>query len=209
MDSVSGGALEAAPTARVPASGQGSAALLTALKHRRLVLGLLIPALCALLLSRVDGWWAALVYVPLLGVLGPVLGVLDVELLRLPNRLVLSAVPAEFAVLVIASVVQDEAGVLVRVFVAAAVTAVLLGCLAAGSGGAFGWGDVKLSAGLLAPALAWSGWPAVVVAAWCSFGSAAVVAVVSQRLRGGAELAFGPYLLTASALVVLWRGSGT
>jgi prepilin signal peptidase PulO-like enzyme (type II secretory pathway) len=211
MDLVSGDALEAASTPKVPASGQGegSAGVLTALSHRRWVLGVLIPALCALLLSRLDGWWAALVYVPLLGVLGPVLGVLDVELLRLPNCLVLPTIPVEFAVLVMASVVQDEVGVLVRVFVAAGVTAVLLGCLAAGSGGAFGWGDVKLSAGLLAPALAWSGWPAVVVAAWCSFGSAAVVAVVSRRLRGTGELAFGPYLLTASALVVLWRGSGT
>ena len=166
---------------------------------------MLIPGLSALLLWRLDGW-ATLVYVPLLGVLGPVLGVLDVDLLRLPNVLVLPAVPVEFAVLVMASVMRGEAGAPVRVFVAAGVTAVLLGCLAAASGGAFGWGDVKLSAGLLSPALAWSGWSSVVLAAWCSFGSAAVVAAVSRRLRGIGELAFGPYLLAASALAVLWRG---
>ena len=185
---------------------QDLALILHVLRTRgRLLAVLILPASVALLMCS-GSLRDSVVCVPVIGVLGPVLAVLDVELLRLPNRVVLPAIPFQFALLAAAAAASGQSGALLRSVCAALATALSLGALAALSGGRFGWGDVKLAAGLLAPVLGWFGWPPLVAAGWLAFVSAALVGAVRRRHRGVDSFAFGPYLLAAALAVLLWHG---
>lgn len=176
------------------------------LRCRLLVLSMLATGTSGLFVTRFGLGWDAVVYVPLLGLLGPVLAVLDVELMRLPNRLVLPAIPLQFGALVMVSLARAQTGPLARAASAAALTGLFLGVLALGSDGHFGWGDVKVGSGLLAPALAWSSWSALITAGWVAFASAAGFGIVLRHAGGRRAFAFGPFLFLAAATVTLWRG---
>lgn len=164
-------------------------------------LTLLTIGISAALTMRFGIDWDALLYVPLLGILGPVLGVLDMVLLRLPNNVMAIAMTLELGAMAVTIAVPGDDDAALRAVSAGFGTLLLLGLLAGCSRGQFGWGDVKL-AGLLAAALAWSTWLAVLVAAWFAFGSAFLVVLATRRRHPGHMLAFGPFLL-AGALVGL------
>ena len=143
-----------------------------------------------------------------LGAVGLTLAVIDLDCLRLPDRLTLPSYPVGLALLAAAS--TDDWGALGRAVLAAVVVggAALLLALVA-HGGGLGLGDVKLL-GLLGLFLGWLGWGKVVlgVAAGVAIGAlAAVVLLVLRRAGLKDHMAFGQWLI-AGALVAVVAGDG-
>ena len=144
-----------------------------------------------------------LAYLWLAGV-GVTLAVIDIETLRLPDRLTLPSYPVGLVLLAIPA----DWSALGRAVLAAAITggAAFLLALLAPRGG-LGLGDVKLL-GLLGLFLGWLGWGVLVLGVALGFVLGAVVAagmLASRRAGLRDHLAFGPWLI-AGALVAVVAG---
>jgi leader peptidase (prepilin peptidase) / N-methyltransferase len=167
----------------------------------------LVTALAAGTLGAVAGAVGAEPQLPAylwLAAVGVTLAVIDLETLRLPDRLTLPSYPAGLVLLAI----PGDWPALGRAVLAAAVAgaAALLLALLAPSGG-LGLGDVKL-VGVLGLFLGWLGWGVLVVGVALGFALGAVVAVgllASGRAGLRDHLAFGPWLI-AGALVAVVAG---
>jgi leader peptidase (prepilin peptidase)/N-methyltransferase len=167
----------------------------------------LVTALSAVALGAVGGAIGAAAELPAylwLAAAGVTLAVIDLDCLRLPDRLTL---PSYGAGLVLLAIPADWSalgrGVLGAV---AAGGAALLLALVAPSGG-LGFGDVKLL-GLLGLFLGWLGWGVLVlgVAFGFALGAVAAIAMLASRRAGLRDhLAFGPWLI-AGALVAVVAG---
>lgn len=145
-----------------------------------------------------------------LAAVGVTLSVIDLDCLRLPDRLTLPSYPVGLALLAVASAAGGDWGALGRAVLAAVAVggAALLLALAA-PGGGLGLGDVKLL-GLLGLYLGWLGWGHVAVGVALGFGIGAAAAVVLLALRRAGlkdHVAFGQWLIAGALLaVVLGRG---
>ena len=141
-----------------------------------------------------------------LAAVGVALAVIDIETLRLPDRLTLPSYPVGLVLLAIPA----DWPALGRAVLAAVITGVaafLLALLAPRGG--LGLGDVKLL-GLLGLFLGWLGWGVLVVGVALGFALGAVAAVgmlASRRAGFRDHLAFGPWLI-AGALVAVVAGRG-
>jgi leader peptidase (prepilin peptidase)/N-methyltransferase len=150
-----------------------------------------------------------------LAAVGVTLAVIDLDCLRLPDRLTLPSYPVG---LVLLALPADWPALLRAVLAAvAAGGAALLLALIAPSGG-FGLGDVKLL-GLLGLFLGWLGWGVLVVGVFAGFVLGALVALgmlASRRAGLRDHLAFGPWLIAGAlvavvagpSLVAAWTGVG-
>ncbi|WP_370063126.1 hypothetical protein [Streptacidiphilus sp. MAP5-3] len=160
----------------------------------------------AALVARIGECPQLVLDICVLGVLGPILSIVDLRLQRLPDAVVLpGAVLVAVQVLIAAFLELNGAGLLLREAFGVVITLALLGVLAALPGDHLGWGDVKVSAGLLAPVCACTSLSALLEAALLAFGSAAVGLVTSRRQA--ARRALGPYLFLGTLVVVLWHGA--
>jgi leader peptidase (prepilin peptidase) / N-methyltransferase len=167
----------------------------------------IVAGLAAVALGAVAGAIGAeaqlAAYLWLAGV-GVTLAVIDIETLRLPDRLTLPSYPVGLVLLAIPA----DWSALGRAVLAAAITggaAFLLALLAPGGG--LGLGDVKLL-GLLGLFLGWLGWGVLVLGVALGFVLGAVVAagmLASRRAGLRDHLAFGPWLI-AGALVAVVAG---
>ena len=167
----------------------------------------IVAGLAAVALGAVAGAIGAeaqlAAYLWLAGV-GVTLAVIDIETLRLPDRLTLPSYPVGLVLLAIPA----DWSALGRAVLAAAITggaAFLLALLAPGGG--LGLGDVKLL-GLLGLFLGWLGWGVLVVGVALGFALGAVAAasmLASRRAGLRDHLAFGPWLI-AGALVAVVAG---
>jgi leader peptidase (prepilin peptidase) / N-methyltransferase len=141
-----------------------------------------------------------------LAAIGITLAVIDLDCLRLPDRLTLPSYPIGVALLALAS--TDDWSALRRALLAAVVVggaAFLLALLVPGGG--LGLGDVKLL-GLLGLFLGWLGWGEVALGIAAGFAIGAVAAVVLLALRRAGlkdHMAFGQWLI-AGALVAVVAG---
>ena len=139
-----------------------------------------------------------------LAAVGVTLAVIDIETLRLPDRLTLPSYPVGLVLLA----VPADWPALCRAVLAAAITgaaAFLLAMLSPRGG--LGLGDVKLL-GVLRLFLGWLGWGVLVVgvALGVTLGAVAAVAMLASRRAGLRDhLAFGPWLI-AGALVAVVAG---
>jgi leader peptidase (prepilin peptidase)/N-methyltransferase len=167
----------------------------------------LVTALAAVALGAVAGAVGAAPELPAylwLAAVGVTLAVVDVETLRLPDRLTLPSYPAGVVLLAIPA----DWSALGRAVLAAAVAgaaALVLAVLAPRGG--LGFGDVKLL-GVLGLFLGWLGWGVLVVGVALGFTLGAVVAIgmlASRRAGLRDHLAFGPWLI-AGALVAVVAG---
>ena len=139
-----------------------------------------------------------------LAAVGVTLAVIDIETMRLPDRLTLPSYPVGLVLLAIPA----DWPALRRAVLAAAVTgaAAFVLALLAPRGG-LGFGDVKLL-GVLGLFLGWLGWGVLVVgvAAGFTLGAVAALAMLASRRAGLRDhLAFGPWLI-AGALVGVVAG---
>lgn len=173
----------------------------------------LVEAVTAALFVAV-GWRAVRMdlpeYIPALLAftgLGIALALVDLDVKRLPDVMVLPSYPVLFALLGAAAVVSRDYQALERSLVAGAVLFACYFALALAYPGGMGFGDVKLS-GLIGLLLGYLSWRAVLVGTFAAFllGALTGLAVIAAR-RGDRKTAlpFGPFMV-AGALAALWLG---
>ncbi len=131
------------------------------------------------------------------------LAAIDLDVLRLPNAIVLPSYGVAAILLVPVAVLQDDAGALLRGVLAAAALWLFYKFLALVPRG-MGGGDVKL-APLLGFYLGWLGWSAVAVGAFAAFllGGVVGAGLMAFKLAGRkSRIPFGPYMLAGAFLAV-------
>ncbi|BCY05888.1 A24 family peptidase [Actinoplanes sp. L3-i22] len=147
------------------------------------------------------GWsWALPGYLYLAAV-AIALAMIDLDVMRLPNKIVLPSYAVAAALLVPAALLAGDPGALLRGAVAAILLYLVYRVL-----GAFGMGggDVKL-APLLGFYLGWLGWGAVAVGAFSGFllgGVAGAILLLTRAAGRKSRIPFGPYMLAGALLAV-------
>jgi len=142
------------------------------------------------------------------GAVGIALALIDLELRKLPNAIVLPSYPVIAVLLTGAAVWQHDWWPLAR---AGLGTLALFGfylllVLVAPAG--MGWGDVKL-AGLLGGVLAYLSWSALLIGGFSAFVLGAAVGVAAMALgRAGRKTAlpFGPFMIAGALLAIFSAG---
>jgi leader peptidase (prepilin peptidase)/N-methyltransferase len=132
------------------------------------------------------------------------LTLIDLDVHRLPNAIVLPAYPVLAALLTAASALSGDWGALLRAGVGLAVLGGGYLALALVVPGGMGLGDVKL-AGVLGLSLAYLGWGPLAVGAFGAFllgGSFAIGLMVAGRAKRGSGIPFGPWMLGGAWLGV-------
>ncbi|MCV2394578.1 prepilin peptidase [Actinotalea sp. M2MS4P-6] len=138
---------------------------------------------------------------------GIALALIDLDVHRLPNALVLPSYPVLAVLLALASV--DDWSAMLRALIGGVAlyafyfALMFVSELVLGRTG-MGFGDVKL-AGLLGGAMAWVGWGALVVGGFGAFllgGLASLLLILTGRGGRGTQIPFGPWMIIGAALGV-------
>ncbi|HEY3715517.1 MAG TPA: prepilin peptidase [Jatrophihabitantaceae bacterium] len=140
--------------------------------------------------------------------IGVALTVIDLDVRRLPNAIVLPAYPVLAALLAIAAFAQGDPGALIRAAVGSLALLALYLALALAHPGGLGFGDVKL-AGIVGGVLAFVSYQALLVGAFAAFvagGVAGLVTIASGRGTRRSAIPFGPFMI-AGALLALFAGT--
>ena len=152
--------------------------------------------------------WSLLPAYLYLGVVGAALTLIDLDVHRLPDLIVLPSYPIAFVLLFVPTVVTGQWGALLRAVLAA--LALYLGylvlALISPGGGGLGFGDVKL-AGVLGLLLGWLGWSPVIVsvlAAWVTGGVIAVTLLLAGRAGRSSHIAFGPPMIVGAWIALMF-----
>lgn len=135
---------------------------------------------------------------------GVVLVVIDLEVLRLPDVLVLRAYPVVAVLLALGSLVTGDGAALLRASACAGagVAFFLATALLSSRSQGLGLGDVKL-AGVLGALLGWLGWSHAFLGLLGGFvlgGLAALVLLVLRRVDRSGSIPLGPAMLAAAYL---------
>ncbi|MEP7194662.1 MAG: prepilin peptidase [Actinomycetota bacterium] len=146
-----------------------------------------------------EAHWSLLPAYLYLGAVGAALTLIDLDVHRLPDLLVLPSYPIAFGLLLVPTVVTGHWGLLLRTVMAGlALFLVYLGlALVSPGGGGLGLGDVKL-AGVLGLLLGWLGWGQVMVSVLAAFligGVIAVILLLTRRANRSSHIAFGPSMI--------------
>ena len=133
------------------------------------------------------------------------LALIDMDVHKLPNAIVLPAYAVGAVLLTSASIVSGEYSVLLRAGIAMAALFLAYFLMAFLYPAGMGLGDVKL-AGVLGLYLGWVGWGAVIVGALGAFilgGVYACVLILGKRANRKSGIPFGPWMLVGA-----WLGIG-
>jgi len=165
---------------------------------------LLAAAVFALLGWRVGLTWQlpAFLY---LGAVGVALALIDLDIKRLPNALVLPSYPVALVLLALPAVVDGRWDAYVRALAGGAVLFGGFYLLAVAKPGGMGFGDVKLS-GVIGLYLGWLGWGPLAVGAFLGFllgGAWGLALIAVGRAGRRTALPYGPFLLTGALIGVL------
>lgn len=136
------------------------------------------------------------------------LAMIDFDVRRLPDVIVLPSYLVGALLLVPAAAAHADWSAAGRGLVAMAVLLAFYVALASLHPGGMGFGDVKL-AGLLGLYLGWLGWSSVWIGTLAGFllgGLAGAVLVVTRRATRKTPIPFGPYMLAGAMLAVLVSG---
>ncbi|MEU8801515.1 A24 family peptidase [Spirillospora sp. NPDC048819] len=178
-------------------------------RRRRILMGLVTAAVYGILGWRV-GPEPVLVALLYLAAIGTLLGFIDVEVKRLPDRFTLPSYGIAAALLAAAAPFTDDG---LRHFqhalIGMAVLFVLYFVQAFIAPSGIGMGDVKLS-GVLGLYLGWFGQDAWVVGLLATYffgGLVGVGIMIVRRTRKG-EFPFGPYMLAGALIAVLSFSTG-
>jgi leader peptidase (prepilin peptidase)/N-methyltransferase len=152
--------------------------------------------------------WSLLPAYLYLGAVGTALTLIDLDVHRLPDLIVLPSYPIVFVLLLVPTVVTGQWGALLRAGFAGLVLFVvylLLAVLSPGGGG-LGFGDVKL-AGVLGVLLGWLGWGAVIVSVFAAFligGLIALALLLTRRASRSSHIAFGPSMILGAGVALMF-----
>jgi leader peptidase (prepilin peptidase)/N-methyltransferase len=130
------------------------------------------------------------------------LALIDLDVHRLPNAIVLPSYGVALALLAAASILQGEYSGLIRAGIAMAGLAIAYFIMAIVYPGGMGFGDVKL-AGVLGIYLGWAGWGPLAVGALAAFvlgGIFGIVLIASRRATRKSGVPFGPWMLVGAWL---------
>jgi len=168
----------------------------------------LVEASTAVLFALVAWWlgtsWALPAFLYLAAV-SVALWLIDIDVHRLPDAIVLPSYPVTIVLLAVASWAPDgesDWSALLRAALAAAVLLAFYFVLVVIHPAGMGLGDVKL-AGVLGLYLGWVGWSAVVVGAFSAFllgGVFGLVLMVAGRAGRRTAIPFGPWMLLGAAV---------
>ena len=167
--------------------------------------GLLFAAVTWRLLA-INMPWALAAYL-YLAAAGLALAMIDVDVKRLPNKIVLPSYAVVAALLTVAAIGQHDWWPLARAGIGAAASFAFYFAIAFAYPTGMGFGDVKL-AGVLGALMGYLSWSALVVATFGAFLLGAIVGVaLIVASRGGRKTAipFGPFMISA-ALITLFAG---
>jgi leader peptidase (prepilin peptidase)/N-methyltransferase len=136
------------------------------------------------------------------------LSLIDVDVKRLPDAIVLPSYGVLLVLLGVASLVEGDWWPFVRALIGAGAGFGFYFLLAVIYPSGMGFGDVKL-AGVLGMVLGWYGWAELVVGAFTGFLLGGVVGVLLIVLRLGTRktmIPFGPYMMLGTWLAIVWGG---
>ena len=125
------------------------------------------------------------------------LALIDLDIHKLPNKIVLPAYIVGFVTLAGASVIEGDYGQILRSAIGAAILFVAYFIMAIVRPGGMGFGDVKL-AGVLGLYLGWLGWGELAVGAFAAFvlgGVFSIVLIVLKKVTRKSGIPFGPWML--------------
>jgi leader peptidase (prepilin peptidase)/N-methyltransferase len=140
-----------------------------------------------------------------LGAIGVALTLIDIDVKRLPNAIVLPSYVVGAALLGIAALVDRDFSAYLRAGLGAAALFGLYFLLAFIYPAGMGFGDVKL-AGVLGMYLGWLGWAEVVTGAFLGFLLGGVVGATLMAVgKAGrkSQIPFGPYMLLGAFVAIL------
>lgn len=169
----------------------------------RLALTVVVAAVLGACAGHAVGWSAALPAFAVFAALATPLLLIDAELRRLPDRLVLPAAGCGLVLLALAAAIRSDWGALARAAAAGGIVFALFATVALASPRSMGFGDVKL-AGVLAVYLGWLGWGHVLYGIFAGFVLGAVVAIgllAGRRASLKTDIALGPALIVGALLV--------
>ena len=152
--------------------------------------------------------WSLLPAYLYLGAVSAVLTLIDIDVHRLPDLIVLPSYPIVFVLLLVPTVVSSDWGALLRGVLAgfALFVGYLVLALVSPGGGGLGFGDVKL-AGVLGLLLGWVGWgPAIVsvLAAFVIGGFIALLLLLARRATRSSSIAFGPSMILGAWVALMF-----
>ena len=128
------------------------------------------------------------------------LALIDIDVHRLPNAIVLPSYVVGGVLLAVPSVISSDGGQLLRAAIGAAALYGLYFALVLVYPGGMGYGDVKL-AGVLGMYLAWLGWGELAVGAFLAFligGLVGVALMLGGKAGRKSKIPFGPYMLVGA-----------
>lgn len=144
-----------------------------------------------------------------LGAIGVALWMIDLDVKRLPNAIVLPSYVVAGALLTAAALASGEWGDLLRALLGMAALFGLYFLLALVYPAGMGFGDVKL-AGVLGLYLGWLGWAEVVTGGFLGFLLGGVVGLGLMAVRRAgrkSQIPFGPFMLAGALIAILWGGA--
>jgi leader peptidase (prepilin peptidase)/N-methyltransferase len=136
--------------------------------------------------------------------IGIALTLIDVDLHRLPNAIVLPSYPILALMLTIAALAQDEPARLVRAAICGMALFLLYFVMAFAYPAGMGLGDVKL-AGIVGAMLGFLSYQSALVGAFAAFltgGLVGMLVIASRRGSRKSHLPFGPFMILAALLAV-------
>ncbi|MEO6144717.1 MAG: A24 family peptidase [Dermatophilaceae bacterium] len=160
--------------------------------------------------------WSLLPAYLYLGAIGAALTLIDLDVHRLPDLIVLPSYPIAFVLLLVPTVVTGQWGALLRGVLAA--LALFVGYLVLFfvsvfvSPGGLGLGDVKL-AGVLGLFLGWLGWGPALISVFAAFIIGGVISLVMVLTRAAllgwraslkTSIAFGPSMILGAWVAVIF-----
>ncbi len=144
-----------------------------------------------------------------LGAIGVALAMIDIDVKRLPNAIVLPSYLVAGALLTVAAAVDGRWEDLLRAGLGMVALYAFYFLLALVYPAGMGFGDVKL-AGVLGIYLGWLGWAEVVTGGFLGFLFGGVVGgglVLVRRAGRKSKLPFGPFMLAGALVAILWGGA--
>lgn len=148
----------------------------------------------------------ALVAYLYLAAISVALALIDLDVHKLPNAIVLPSYVVALVLFCAASVISGDFTALIRALIAMAALALAYFLMVLAYPGGMGMGDVKL-AGVLGIYLGWAGWGPVFVGALAAFvlgGLFGIILMLVGRATRKTGIPFGPWMLVGAGLGILF-----